>query len=351
MRSILTAQYLETNGYWSYLDSLIEDLRGKQVSGIQEKIADADNIQKLYSVVSELRIAQLLANRGKKVTLLPDNFMGSNPSSDILAKDSFGECYIEVKRLTEDHPSLLLRELLNSRLNKEARRYRVDVRLHGNLATPMVKRQERVAKEALIRAAGEEFWSWLESQDLANLPLTFQTGGVRFNVQETHLGKAFVGLVHSDVHKVPIEDWVEKLKEDVTEKAEKRTVWTGKDLEKFYVVAIDCEQISIERDDVDEALFGHRIPNANLGLDGMARQKILVVGIKDEWKPFLLEKHIISRERIDPIPATSGVFFTEEVTRNVSGVIVRFASGGSYCLPNPFAYEAINNPNLQHYLG
>ncbi len=313
MRSILTAQYLETNGYWSYLDSLIEDLRGKQVSGIQEKIADADNIQKLYSVVSELRIAQLLANRGKKVTLLPDNFMGSNPSSDILAKDSFGECYIEVKRLTEDHPSLLLRELLNSRLNKEARRYRVDVRLHGNLATPMVKRQERVAKEALIRAAGEEFWSWLESQDLANLPLTFQTGGVRFNVQETHLGKAFVGLVHSDVHKVPIEDWVEKLKEDVTEKAEKRTVW--------------------------------------IGLDGMARQKILVVGIKDEWKPFLLEKHIISRERIDPIPATSGVFFTEEVTRNVSGVIVRFASGGAYCLPNPFAYEAINNPNLQHYLG
>jgi len=289
-------------------------------------------------------------NHGKKVALLPDNFMGDDPSPDLLASDSIGDCYVEVKRLTEDHPSVLVRELLNSLLAQGAKRCRIDIVLRGKLAPPVTKREERAAKEALIQAGVDEFSSWLESQDLSNLPLEFQTGDLVFNVHGTNLNRAYVGVVHTDVHRVPIEDWVKKLREDVTEKAKKRTGWTGKDLEKLYIVVIDCEEISLERDDVDAALIGYAVLLVGAHLDGSARLSNLGLNFKEEWRQFLRQKHIIPSNRVYLDPEKKGVFFTKEVMRNVSAVIVRFATGSSYCLPNPFCYEPINNPKLQHYL-
>jgi hypothetical protein len=53
-------------------------------------------------------------------------------------------------------------------------------------------------------------------------------------------------------------------------------------------------------------------------------------------KEFLQKKSIISSATTYLDPAKKGVFFTDLVTKNASAVMVRFASGCVYFLPNSF---------------
>ena len=352
MRQMLEFTFEQNHGYWAYLDELVGFLRSKNVGAVQEKIADANHLDKFYSAVSELEFARVLASKGKKVTLLTDDFFENRTSPDMLVTDSSREAYVEVKRLTEGRASYMIVDFLRSYLNHPARRYRVDITLNKELSIPVTKREEREAREKIAQSVIERFPSIFEAADLTSLPISFEIDGIRFEVHPTRkLQRGYPGITQTPVFVVPTEKWAEKLAGDVSEKAKKRQGWTGEHLRKYYFVAVDCEQKYLDEDDVDLSLIGSAVtqwgnmplPRINLGTD-------IQHAIKRGWKTFLEKKCIVPSGTTYLDPAKKGVLLTEPVTRNVSAVIARFAKGTVYLLPNPFAFDEINDVGIQAYL-
>jgi hypothetical protein len=124
---------------------------------------------------------------------------------------------------------------------------------------------------------------------------------------------------------------------------------------QILLVAIDCEDISIEVDEFEEVLLGSRmsifggpIPNVKLP---RRVQKAIQLG----WKGFLLSNCIIPNQQknayldFDKI-SNRGLFLRDRLLDNVSAVICRFASGQTRIIPNPYAEKRINDPNLVQYI-
>jgi hypothetical protein len=303
VRQKLESSFFDGHDYWRYLDDLVGFLRSKNVAGIQEKVKDADNLDKFYSTVSELEFARILAGKGKDVTLLKDRFFENRTSPDMLVKDSTREMYVEVKRLTEGRAGHLIIDFLRSYLNHPERTFRVNVVLNRELSVPMTKLDQRTAREKEAKEIIEEFRSRFDAIDVAHLPVSFEIAGVTFEIQPTKLQRGYLGVIRTAVFEPSTEMWVEKLAYDVCEKAKKRQSWIGDDLKKLYIVAIDCEEKCLDEDKVDLALIGG-----------------------------------------------TGVFLTNPITKNVSAVMVRFKSGSVYFLPNPFACDEINDAEIHGYL-
>jgi hypothetical protein len=352
MRQILLSSFEQDHGYWTYLDELVGFLRSKDVGGVQEKIADANHLEKFYSIVSELEFARILAGKGKDVALLADDFFENRMSPDISVTDSRWNAYVEVKRLTEGQASYKIVDFLRSYLNHPERRYRVDIALSRELSVPVTKREERLARERTALSVLEEFCSIFEAADLSKLPVSFEIGGVTFEIHPVNgLQRGYPGIIRTPVFEVPTEIWADKLAVDVCEKAKKRGAWTGEHLRRYYVVAIDCEEKFLDEDDVDLRLLGSMVtdwgtmprPTIELGID-------IKHALDRGWKSFLEKKCVIPSATTYPDPKKKGVFLTEPITKNVSAVIVRFARGSTYLLPNPFAYDEINDVEILDYL-
>jgi len=157
MRQMLESSFEQTHGYWAYLDELVGFLRSRSVGHVQEKIADANHLDKFYSIVSELEFARILAGKGKDVTLLTDDFFENRTSPDMLVTDSSREAYVEVKRLTEGRASYMIVDFLRSYLNHPRRMYRVDITLNKELSIPVTKWEEREAREKIAQSVIERF--------------------------------------------------------------------------------------------------------------------------------------------------------------------------------------------------
>jgi len=304
MKQVLESNFEQNHTYWAYLDELISFLRSKNVGGIQEKIADASHLQKFHSAVSELEFARILAGKGKNVALLADDFFENRTSPDMLVTDSAREAYVEVKRLKEDEASYKILDFLRSYLNHPERRYVVSIVLNQELSVPVTKREEKLSKEKIAQRIVEQFPSALQAADLSTLPSSFEIDGVEFRVEATTKSKrGYPGVIRSAVIKVPTQAWQKKFKEDVCDKAKKREAWTGEHLRKYYIVAIDCEEKYLDADDVESCLIG-----------------------------------------------SEGIFLTNPLTRNVSGVIARFVTGRVCLITNSSAYNEISGVQIQDYL-
>jgi len=303
MRQILEINFEETHGYWPYLNDLFGFLRIANVGCVQEKIADANHIQKFYSTVSELEFARVLASKGKQVTLLTDDFFENRTSPDMLVTDSSREAYVEVKRLTEGEAAYKIIDFLRSYLNHPERRYVVSIALNQELSIPVTKREERLSKEKIAQRIIEQFPSAFQTADLTILPVSFEIEGIEFRIDATKSPRGYPGVIRSAVIKVPTEMWQKKFVQDICEKAKKREGWTGEHLRKYYIVAIDCEEKYLREDDIESCLIG-----------------------------------------------SEGVFLTNPVTKNVSGVMVRFVTGRICLVTNSFAYDEINGVQVQDYL-
>jgi hypothetical protein len=339
--AILRAKYPPTHGYWAYLESLVSELRNASVSGIQQKVIDvANNINKFGSMLAEFEIAKLLAGKGKQVQLLPDSFM-SGKSPDLLVTDAYGDYFVEVAQLTEDEALTIILDELRSFLDDPSKPYRVDLKLPDSLSLPVTDYNERQVKEDAAKKIVSDFKTRFPGLNLAQLPVEVTIGGVSFRIVPCGMNKGYPGLVDSSVIVVPSHKYVKRLRYLVEKKAAKRSDWTGNDLKRPYIVAIDCEQVYLFEEDIDEALLGsretyHCIP-----------PRLVEQAASKGWSEYLVEIHMIPADRT--MFKSYGLYLTRTLAQNVSGVLVR-RDRNFWFTPNPFAYDEINAPSLANFV-
>jgi hypothetical protein len=306
---VLMGKYPPNHNYWKYLNELVSDLKAAGCKGIPEKMADtANNSSKFSAAVSELEIARVLIQHKKSAELLPDGYMGKDttgnliPSPDISVQDETGDYYVEVSMFSDDETSGFIIDELRSFLADSKPHCRVDVSLPRALSIPASRHDDREVKYAKIREVVEKFKEGFARADRSKLPLQITVDDVVFDVSPSNLNVGYPGLINTDAFVVPTKKFVGIIRERVTEKAEKRSKWTGDNLRKRYIIAIDSDLHFMDDDELSKAL-------------------------------------------IDPC----GCFITDSLTSNVSGVLLRVGSK-VWFVPNPFADAQINDPNLVRFL-
>ena len=322
--------------------------------GIREKLRDANHLRKFHSVVSELEIARLLIRHDKIVEFLPDDYFYPGKSPDIQTSDEKWVFFVEVKKFTEDDAVNKMIADIENFLSTSTRNCRVNLMLKQGLSMVTIEFRERKTKEKLATKSVQDFKDKFRQADLSNLPISIDTEGCNFEINESGLNRSYVGITKTGIIDVPIRKVVEKIRYDVIEKAQKRIYWKTNHPSIFYMVAIDCDQPFVDSDDIELALIGDRITIAESPVPiEIALPTKLARGVKKAskkgWEAFLKEQYIIPRDRTFLDISKKGIYFTKRVAKNVSGVLARFRVGDFHWIPNPFAYDEINDPNLVDY--
>jgi hypothetical protein len=348
----LLAKYPLGHSYWNYLSELISSLRDANCKGIQDKMADVDNLWKLRSTVSELEIARLLSEKGKNVEMLPDSFL-SGRSPDMHVKDADGEYYVEVVRFSEDEAVFIIQEEMIRYLADPPKPYEVDVTLPADLSASATDCKEREVKESKARTVASKFKKTMNSTDPVQLPLCVKIDDVVFQFSSSPSG-AGLPIINFETS-VPSGKFVDRIRFLLTDrkqgKAIKRTTWTGEHLKKRYIVAIDCEQ-QVDEEDVVQALLGKR-ESYSIAAPKKAVPPEVIEAAKKNWTVFLERVHLLPKGRT--VFTSYGVYMTDAICRNVCGVLVyrRLVprSESMVCfLPNPFAEDAINDSRLTRFI-
>lgn len=225
---------LESNEkYIEFLNQLIKELRVKGVDNIQEKIADAaNNLSKFNSTLSELMFACYLAvTENKKVILYPDNcWQGKSPDMESIDIGSDYSVLIEVKLLRDEFTQDESIRPLTCWLEKLSTQNDVAIRPNQGL----IDNKESKDRKDLANKTLDCFKSQLAQLDLSKLPKTIQACGSELTIQPSNYG--LIGYMGTEY----ISGWFDMLKSLIKKAACKRSDWKGADLNKPYVVSVDC---------------------------------------------------------------------------------------------------------------
>ncbi len=348
-RTILYSTYFSNPGYLRYVDRLIATLRTQSVERIQEKLSDVSDIPKFRSAISELEVARILSSK-YPTQLLPDNTW-EGPSPDMVVKRGDREILIEVKRLTQDEAEVIIVSSLRQFLPAQRPAIRVDVTLSEKLALPVVKLPERVAKEGIAERSIEEFKAKFSTVAEGTLPADIPTEGAIFTLLPTNARKeGYPGIIRSGVIKVPEDLLIEKLVEDVCDKAGKRGGFPPQKRTSPYVVAIDSEQISVDDITLGRAFIGDTVllmPPLQVPKEPTSPE--VARANSRSWQTFLKRTAIIPSGRSYLPRESRGAFFTRRELRNVSLVMLRTAAS-HYSIPNPFCDDSINDSSLTSFI-
>jgi hypothetical protein len=350
LQDLLFNTYKDKLAYLKYLNDLIRFLREHGCSDIQEKLKHISDLLRFRSIRSELEIAKGLIQRNKSVDLLPENYMGMVSPPDLLAVDDEIEAYIEVKRILEDQTTSAIIEFLRRFLRENNYHYIINVVLNEMMSIPVIKWHERRLKEEVIRKALQEFEAKIKTLDPTSLPAEIETNIGKFEIHPSTSGRGFPGVIRTSFIKLPEKKMIEKIRQDVIEKASKRDKWIDEHQAKIYIVALDFEELAYDKDYLEIALIGHRVYvkpplQAPIIYETNEVQHAKELG----WEQFLRETCIIPTNRTYLDSNRKGIFFTEPIIKNVSGVIGKFREELHF-VPNPFSFDEINDPRLVNYI-
>jgi len=350
LQDLLFNTYKDKPRYLKYLNYLIHFLREHGCSNIQEKLNRISDLPRFRSAQSELEIAKALIQRSKSVDLLTENYIGMVSPPDLLAVDDQFEAYIEVKRIMEDQTTGAITEFLRRFLRENNYNYIVNVVLNKTMSIPVIGWRERQFKEETIRKALQEFEAEIRKLDPASLPAEIETMIGKFEIHQSASCRGFPGIIRTSVITLPEEKMIGKIRHDVVEKASKRDKWTDDHRAKIYIVALDFEEMTYDKDYLEIALIGHRVYVKPPLRVPIICETIEVQHAKERgWEKFLRETCILPSNRTYLDSNKRGIFFTEPIVKNVSGVIGRFGETLHF-VPNPFSFDEINDPRLVNYI-
>ena len=361
LQEMFFEEYNSNASYLSQLEELILELKSLKCKGIQEEIKDVSDLYKFNSIVSELEIAQILAKNGTEATLLPDDYFQSK-SPDILCENDIINSYIEVTRLSgNDYLLNPIITYLKDFLKNNP--YRIDVTLKKNLSIPKVNGSERGQQEQLVELSLKEFEDKFKISTLSEFPFEIDTTDITFKIYETNSGNGYTGIITLELVTIPSKTLCEYVKDRLIKKAIKRNYFEDIHRTYPYILAFDCDEWSIDASDINRLLYGVITVIASTPNQWRENEwnKIITdkernipkwneidTASKNGWGDLLNEKCLIPNNY--SYLSEEGIFLSEQLMKNVCGVLFRDKLDNVSFYPNPFCSIEINYYDLQQRL-
>ncbi|MFA5364297.1 MAG: hypothetical protein WC325_03850 [Candidatus Bathyarchaeia archaeon] len=347
----------QLSGYLKYLDTLFNDLYSFACNSIDVKVNETSDLAKFDSMISELEFARYFLFNKMKVTLLPDNVFQGRRAPDMIVSNKSLDSYVEVKTIQFDEESWKFGINIANQLNELGLSFMVVVKSSKTLATPAYLYQTRDKKEQASQQSLDEFSQKIKKEKPTSSKLTIKTAIADVDLHPTEKEKSYLGIgTMLDVITQP-PDYIQRIKYDILNKARKREDWTGDELKKAFIIAIDDNSMLFSVDTYNAELFGHATyysPEILGDITGsippppMPSIQIndqIKLAIKQGWKDYLVKMCILPNGR-SVIPENKrSLFFNEPKLENASAVLVR--NRKHFCLfANPFVEKKINNPKI-----
>jgi hypothetical protein len=333
--------------------NLTHSLRQAGCERIQEKFVEVSSWSKMVSLKSELFFAYELIKIGFAIKFICDgddvwkDSRGKQISSpDLLAKKLGREVFVEVQRISGDETFIELRSKLTPLIRKS--NLRMEIIYSEVLSLPALNHEERTNRENQISNLVQNLEQLLIQVNPGNLPKTYEILGCKILLEEfpEQGSEQFTLLQSTQV----VELTQEQLKQNVIyyleQKAKKRNHWKPKDTSIPYILAFDINQYSVFSPLLNQWLFGGRI---SLSTSSKMYQNYENSLIEDQdvtsaklngWGDVLERSGFNENEKIGSL----GAFRDNNLLNNTSGILVN--QGRILFIPNPFADEEINAPDL-----
>lgn len=336
----------QKTGYLKYLDELFENLYNSPCKGIEIKVNETCDLSRLGSLVSELEFARYFVRNKNAVQLLANDVFQGRRAPDMLVLGESKEYFVEVKNIEFDDEDYDFGTKIAGILNDLGKFLMVVVKSGSLLSTPAYKYQSRDKKEEQCGKALEEFREKLKNFPPDAPTISIHTSVADIDLHSTKLGKSYLGIgTMLQAISEPLE-YKERIKYDLIQKIRKREDWTGDELSKLYIVAIDDNSMFFYPDRYNADLFGDAtyycpplsVPEATV-------DATIDYALKHCWKEYLIKMCVLRNNRSVIPDNKRGMLFTEPSMKNVTAILVRH--GKSFHLfANPFADERINNADI-----
>ncbi len=219
----------------------------------------------------------------------------------------------------------------------------VIVRSSNLMSMPTYLHGTRSMKEKYLHSAIEEFTKEFNSSSINSLPTVIKTTYADIGLNETKKGKSYFGITAMKEAICEPSEYKDRIKYDVLQKAGKSRNWIEDELNKPYVVAIDDNSSFFYRDRYNIDLFGNatcycqplKVPEIEINSE-------IETAINNGWKEYLRKMCVLPNNRSVISENERGLFFTDQVVKNVSAVLVKHAQM-FHIFANPLAEKRINN--------
>jgi hypothetical protein len=334
-----------------YLDTflkgihLAQELRDFGCNGIQRKFSETPRWDKFLSLKSELLFAHAFAKLGFSISLISDSDKEwSRKSPDILLEKDGQKIFVEVRRIGKDE---IVSELLNqlNSLYQDLPNFYVWIKFSKEFSSPTIVREDWNKREELINGFLNDFKEVLPLISETSLPETIEIQGchVNFSSQPCFSYRGIDGIPSTIF--IPQDKLDEKINKVLKEKAEKRNTWTESQRTFPYLVALDIYHECQPPFALINLLFGDEI----VGNPPEYSEPYIVSQAKENgWREVL--ESVGYKPDLQSYIHNPGILVSHQcIFQNVTGVVTNIWDALQF-VPNPFAEEQINRPNLQEII-
>jgi hypothetical protein len=345
LRKIVIETYPEE--YLKILDKLLQELYSNGCKGIETKFFETSpELFRFQATISEMEFAEFLVKNNLSVELLSNNSFRGRMAPDIHAVGKGVEIYIEVKNIELDEVEHNLGSKVAEHLNSLNLSYMIVVKAATCLSTPAYRAEERRRKEAICAATIEEFKEKTNGLKQQGERVCVEMKNADIELHPTKKNKSYLGISTMKEAISQPENYKQRVRYDIINKAQKRSNWEGKELDPLYIVAMKDNSWLFGIDEYNVELFGHchyYVPPLKPPQVGINNK--IATSLTKGWKDYLSKMYLINNNQ-SVIPENErGMLFTEPILANVTAFLVANKQR-HYLLANPFAEERINYPRI-----
>lgn len=332
-------------GYLKLLDRLFNDLYNGGCKGVDTKVVEILDLLRFQSLVSELEFARYFVQKDCQVELLPSNAFSGRKAPDMLVTNNSKDYFVEVKNIQSDDEEYNFGTAIADALNSVGKSFMVVIKSTSKLSKPAYKYETKDQKELDSKSALEEFRRKMRGIP-ADRETKINTAVADIELHPTKKGESYLGISAMKEVITSHGEYLERIRYDIVQKGSKRNDWSGTELDKLYLVAMDDESVFFDSDWYNIILFGPSnefyppLPVPEPTIDATIQHAIDL-----GWKEYLTRMRILRNNRSVIEDHQRGMFYNQAPMKNVTAIIVRNKTN-FYLLANPFAEDRINSPNI-----
>lgn len=344
----------------SLINEKIKNLRDSGCEGVQQKFRkfDQDNA---ITYLAELVVAEYFLNRGHGVTLLGSEYL-PRESPDILITTQNGELFVEVAYMSSSDPASILIDDIRKITDKYP--YVINFSFATDVSLPHHEWSERNQQILKLKQSVEQFDLVLQKIRVEALPFYGSTDSFSYEIIEVkNSGKGYPAILTSSCL-TELNFSFAYLTLRLQKKGKKRLTFP-KDKQKIpYIIALVCDEPGINSGELGYLLYGSTKSESYLvslrpipedfkedfkkrrwitTLKRLASQDSWseIQKVKGEgWEELLLNTYLIPHDYC--YIEEPGLYFTEPIMCQVSGVLFCRCTGICKIFPNPFSIDKMH---------
>ncbi|MFA4849956.1 MAG: hypothetical protein WC626_09545 [Methanoregula sp.] len=368
LRDLVIQEFQGKKEHLSDFNDLISFFTPTHRDELIVKIKKTNTLNLFQSLIAELYCAKIFAQKGCDFELLPDDYF-SGASPDLLCKYHDLSFYVEVTSLSNSDPTVKIIDELRELVRDKP--FVVNVNFNHNVSQPCFSGKEHEEQETLLNKSLEQFKTEFVQLTPDSSVKRIETDSITFIISPILEKPGLIGGLSSG-YRFPTGIFEKFGTRLLLKKGGKREKFVELAKNFPYILTFVSGNVAVDDIDFKHLLYG-RAPTILIDIfDDPEENRLASIQRDKEWEEILQNQsqYIPKWQEIDTaaksgwnsflteidyIPhdytylAKEGLFLSEPLMKNVSGILLLRKSIEPHFYPNPFCDHEISLVNHQEF--